>query len=132
MAAADDEYAIGIRAITELPVEVEEELQLINEATQPVTETNENVVSMDGYSLDANRYILVGPLATQHLMDILHNTAAGHMGSRKLLAKFTERYTYGRHCQISQALTCACEGCQQGTAYWPTRPPLGKIVTERL
>lgn len=91
----DDEEALGIRAIAELLTDLQVELLHINEATQQGMLMQKNVVSMYGCSLNAEVHILVGSRATQHLMEILHNTAAGHMGSRKLLAKFKECYTYG-------------------------------------
>lgn len=65
---ADDEESIDIRAIAELPAEVREELCQINEATEQGMPAKKNVVSMNEYSLDAEGRILVGPMATQHLM----------------------------------------------------------------
>lgn len=104
--AASDDKEFGIRVIAELAQEVREELCQINYATQQGTLLN-----------------VVGLFTPRHLIEVLHNTGTGHMGSRKLLAKFRERYTYYHNRQIAEVVTRACNGCQQGNDYRPRRPP---------
>lgn len=52
----------------------------------------QDLVSLGGHSFDKPGYIVVGPLASRHLMEVLHKTAGNHMGARKLLVKFHERH----------------------------------------
>lgn len=60
---------------------------------------------------------MVEVFARGHLMHVLHQTAAGHLGSRKLLAKFRESYVYDQDRKIAKETTRAYTGCQQDTDY---------------
>lgn len=127
MGASDDKETIGINGQIELTAEVQKELCQINEATQEAMPAKKNVVRFNGYNLDVNRCIMVGPFATQHLMEVLHNTSASHMGSCKLLACIKDCYTYNHDRHFTEAVTRTYEGCQQGPDY---RLAMGKVMAE--
>lgn len=77
-------------SLTTLPDFVQTELREINEDIQNETPVCQRLVSMNGYSFDKQRRIVVGPAVSHHLMGLLHKTSAGHLGSWKLLVKFWE------------------------------------------
>lgn len=128
---AEGEEELGLCTLTQLLEHAHQELQEINEQTQRVDENRQGLVSLEFYCFDKQGRIVVGPAATHHLMHLLDSAAVGHLGNRKLLAKFQEWYTYLMERKITEETTRTCAGCQQGTDYRPHPPPMGHITAEK-
>lgn len=124
MDPTEEEEELGLRVVMQLPDHVQEELRDINKQIQHGDENRQRLVSMNGYCFDKQGRIVVGPTTTQHLMHVLHRTAAGHLGSYILLAKFRDK-------KIAEETIRTCAGCQQGTDYRPGQPPMGHIIAEK-
>lgn len=120
-----------VRAVIDLSPYVQEELREIILATKQGYLVHPDLVSLEGYSFDTQVHIVVGPVACQHLMDVLLRTPGNQLGSLKLLAKFWEHYITDGDRKVAEAVTRGCPRCQRGTDYRPTGPPAGHITAER-
>ena len=60
-------------------------------------------------------------------MEIIHHSVAGHLGVKKLLSRFRERYAATKERQFAEEVVKDCHGCQVGSDYNHKPVPLGKI-----
>lgn len=111
---------------TQLPDHVQDELKEINLQMQRGDMKRQRLFSLNGYCFDIQGRIVVGPTTTKH---VLHRTAAGHLDSRKLLAKLREQYSYRQDRKVAEETTRTCAQCRMpsGHGLLPRQAAIGLI-----
>lgn len=114
-----------------LPAEVKDELREWNKKMQNGDPAHQEDVSLEAYSFDNQGHIRVGPKPACHLMEVLHCSIAGHVGTQKTLAVFREQYAAAQDRKIGEDVARHCDGYQMGQDYGHRLVPQGTIAAPR-
>lgn len=112
--------------ITDQEAVTEEELQKIVRDTHRNLDSRNVIVESRAYDRDGR--LVLGPVGAAHALKVLHHAAAGHMGVKKLLAKFRERYTAPGDQKLAEEIVCNCHGCLVGLDYRHKPVRAGRIL----
>lgn len=81
----------------------------------------------EGHVYDTHRRLLLEPAGATHALEVLHQSIVGHLGTKKLLAKFREHYAIPRDQGLAEDVVRNCHRCQIGLSYRHKSVPLGQI-----
>lgn len=110
-----------------LPHEVKEEMKATAATVEQGQPPSPGLRLTGGYLFHRLGRLALGPKGAQHAMSLLHRAAGGHLGIRKTLAKFRQRfYAPQDTLQVRNTVT-RCKGCQLGTDYRKRPVPPGSI-----
>lgn len=101
-------------AVISAEAELKDKLQEVTDRTKEDPHSR-NVIN--GHAYDPQGRLVQGKKGAKHAMDILHHSAAGHLGTKKLLAKFRERYVASKDRAMAEEIMRNCHGCQVGRDY---------------